>query len=331
MAKSKSRIAWIDALRALAIILVIIGYLMPKKITPFLVMIKPIEMPLFFIISGYLFNDEKQLRTVRMIKNVFFRMFIPWVFLSLEWLRVLKNLIEGDYIKARIIAHNFISGDTYWFMLCYMIAYMIMYMVSRFMPNFKVKMAIMAFFGVFGLVMTAYDILDFARINTAFVMQLFLAFGMLIKKHQSTVFHLPRWTIALSGVLYIVLGVLTCIFSPEFYLNIGSGRYGIYVVAFAMVVLGSYVLFRVFEKIGRVIKIPKAITVIGKYAFVIYLLHLVITKGLNKLMLRFSIPVYNHWIIAGIYFVIIIVSATAVGVVLNKICPVLVGNYKKKK
>ena len=49
------RKAWIDALRALAIIMVVLGHQVKGEDAYFL-FTSPVKMPLFFAISGYVFN-----------------------------------------------------------------------------------------------------------------------------------------------------------------------------------------------------------------------------------------------------------------------------------
>ena len=50
-----TRLAWIDVLRALAIILVVFGHQVGGEIVFFL-FTSPVKMPLFFAISGYVFS-----------------------------------------------------------------------------------------------------------------------------------------------------------------------------------------------------------------------------------------------------------------------------------
>ena len=51
--QSRERIAWVDGLRGIAILLVVLGHVNP----PFKKIIYGFHMALFFIISGFLFKD----------------------------------------------------------------------------------------------------------------------------------------------------------------------------------------------------------------------------------------------------------------------------------
>lgn len=57
MSSDKKRIEWIDALRALAMVLVIYGHQVPD-LTGFFVFTSPIIITLFFAITGYVFNEN---------------------------------------------------------------------------------------------------------------------------------------------------------------------------------------------------------------------------------------------------------------------------------
>lgn len=55
MAKEEKRIAWIDVMKALLIILMVMGH----TGSPFLIYIYLFHMSAFFVISGYTFRGEK--------------------------------------------------------------------------------------------------------------------------------------------------------------------------------------------------------------------------------------------------------------------------------
>ena len=72
---------WIDIIRGLAVVLVVIGHAAPESY-PFFLLTSPIKMPLFFVISGYLFNARNG-SYQRFFKNLLIKVIIPWFFLGL--------------------------------------------------------------------------------------------------------------------------------------------------------------------------------------------------------------------------------------------------------
>ena len=57
MEKAEQRKDWIDVLRAIAVLFVIYGH-MGRGMWLYYVSTSPIKIPLFFAISGYLFNER---------------------------------------------------------------------------------------------------------------------------------------------------------------------------------------------------------------------------------------------------------------------------------
>ena len=82
MNKNKDRIIWIDQLRSIIFLLVIIGHVeLPKETQSF---IYSFHMPLFFFISGLTVNREK-LKNISMLKYAQVqakRLIVPYFWLS---------------------------------------------------------------------------------------------------------------------------------------------------------------------------------------------------------------------------------------------------------
>ena len=72
---------WVDALRALAILLVVLGHQL-KDMTEYFIFTSPIKMPLFFAISGYLFNTRGG-NDVEFFKNWFKKLINLYYYLKL--------------------------------------------------------------------------------------------------------------------------------------------------------------------------------------------------------------------------------------------------------
>lgn len=85
------RVGWIDALRAFAIILVIIGHAnrMPAMLQK---LIYGFHMPLFFILAGYLFREEKYEDLSDLVKIKFRQYIVPFFVLGV--INLLLNAIR---------------------------------------------------------------------------------------------------------------------------------------------------------------------------------------------------------------------------------------------
>lgn len=113
--KSNKRIVWIDQLRGLAFLLVIIGHSLSKG--PLKNWIYSFNMPLFFIITGLTLNIDKLLKTgfFAYLRKNFSELIVPYFWLyffliPLEWLRVeficRKAFDPFDYALGFLAGNN---------------------------------------------------------------------------------------------------------------------------------------------------------------------------------------------------------------------------------
>ena len=82
MHKIGSRLGWIDCLRGIAILLVLIGHLrIFGRVFPFQIykFINGFHMPLFFMLAGYLFKQERPFS--ELIHKIAYRYIIPYFIL----------------------------------------------------------------------------------------------------------------------------------------------------------------------------------------------------------------------------------------------------------
>ena len=135
------RLEYIDALRALAVLFVVIIHaaIGVDGWNVYTVFTGAIMIPLFFIISGYLFNprDGKQLP---FFKNLFFKMVIPRFFISQLWIQAFFIPSKGIHFWLRLV-WDFICGDLEWFLLTCIIGEIIFFYIRKF---FKSPIAITA-------------------------------------------------------------------------------------------------------------------------------------------------------------------------------------------
>jgi len=78
--KASERIRWIDALKGLGIILVVLGHTTISE--PLSIWIYSFHMPLFFMISGYLYDQRKNITIKRFVWMRMKSLLIPWLFFS---------------------------------------------------------------------------------------------------------------------------------------------------------------------------------------------------------------------------------------------------------
>ena len=125
----QSRINYIDSIKGIAIILVILGhsiqygngdsYLLNSTffLNPFFKYIYSFHMPLFMIISGYLFYSDKYSPSI-IIKKKLRRYILPFISYSIIALFIsnYKELIDGHFFLLKNVIHKIILGYHLWFL-----------------------------------------------------------------------------------------------------------------------------------------------------------------------------------------------------------------------
>ena len=133
--EGRKRKYWIDALRGLAMVFVIFGHHCPE-FNEYFVITSPIKIPLFFAITGYVFN-ERNGDTKSFLKNLFWKLIIPWLFLSLLPLKVLNAVIHLSAASAWRYIYEFISGGVLWYMPCCILAEVIQFFARKFCKGYS--------------------------------------------------------------------------------------------------------------------------------------------------------------------------------------------------
>ncbi len=102
----KDRIAWIDMLKGLAIILVVVGHNASETVSNF---IYCFHMPLFFLLSGFVFSPKDPKVYLRRSWN---RLMVPYIFFTIVIMipDLLSLLIRRDLLGCCKLAYRIIYG-----------------------------------------------------------------------------------------------------------------------------------------------------------------------------------------------------------------------------
>lgn len=188
----EKRKLWLDALRGVSMILVVYGHCV-QGWTEFFVFTNPVKMPLFFVISAYLFNPRSGDSKV-FFKNIFLKLVVPWMVLGMF-----------PYTHPKETFINLISGNTAWFMPCLIIAETIWFYINKISKSLIHIVVIGLVVSTIGLVMNHYHLLRVV-INTALVVQAFFVLGLLVKTYEQEITAKWKLTIPVLGLIYLVMG-----------------------------------------------------------------------------------------------------------------------------
>ena len=148
----KERIHYIDIAKGIAMILVILGHT-KKLVSPTIVWwLYTFHMPLFFILSGMVFNPDKYKSFKEMFKSKFKSLIIPYISLCLIawfWTMIVKQ--PTDFLSEKTMK-KFIGiflgerGSTYyfsmWFMTALFLSEVLLYSLTKLLKNKKLFFSI---------------------------------------------------------------------------------------------------------------------------------------------------------------------------------------------
>ena len=136
----KKRIIWIDNLRGIAAILVLVGHLVPNE-SIIKNIIYNIHIPAFFFITGYLYHNKKSF--FEYVKKLSKTILLPYFICSILSLFVYFILNEVSLNFSFIIENLFylngyiIWNSSLWFLPVFFFANIIFYFIDKYNVNIK--------------------------------------------------------------------------------------------------------------------------------------------------------------------------------------------------
>ncbi len=326
MKSNHERKQWIDFLRGLAMLLVIWGHIAEGQ-RGFILATGPFKLPLFFAITGYLFNDRDG--DVRQFgKTLLLRLILPWLLLSLVWIKAPYALITGKPQQAWNALYAILSGREIWFMPCCILAEVIQFLLRKFLRREIPRAAASALIAVLGLFLTRWGI-SFALVDVACTAQIWMLFGALFRTHEDWIAERAKVPV-LAGLtaLYIALIILSAHLFPGATVDVHHNEYFNLPLCLLLTAISLLVLFAAARRIPR---FPRWVVFVGQNTLPFYILHYtvrqVLARGLG--LLHLSLPA--GWPGFLIEMVIVCAVMSAVSLLLNRYLPFAVGRKSRRK
>lgn len=314
---------WLDALRALAMLLVMYGHLYKQR--ELFQFVNAIKIPLFFAISGYLMygrTDSWKVFLQRMLKRVV----VPWLILSLGFgLRFI--LTQGVQYYVNYAVEVFL-GIRVWYMICCVIAQTLFFFLIKLLgDDWKLCISV--------IIITAAALLfgtklvnEPFQITTALISQSFLLLGYLLKKYEHKFRNLKLWMA--PGLLgaYIALVVLSMFLFPDKSMDIHMDKYYNAPYCFLLIIVGCVALFLCAQRIK---KFPRWLCFVGQNTLVFFI-HSSFWSAIAKRGLSFvGISLPKTWWGMLLLLLLCCIGCGFEAIVLNKIFPEANGKKRKKK
>jgi len=325
---ARTRLDWIDALRAIAMFFVVCVHSCygQRGWWIYNVFIGPLMLPLFFAISGYLFNHREG-NQAKFFKGMLLKLIIPWFVLSFNWLRLLLIPVKGFHYWYDHF-YSLVSGNLSWFMPALVIGEVVFFYIRKFCKKPLQVAVACCVVTVLGFVLHFVGVGEFAMFNRALIAQSFLLIGYLCRQHQDRLARVGKGQLAILAAAYLGLGVLSCALMPGQYIDVHLNQYQSILLCFAMIFIGCTALFIAAPRISRY---PRWLVFLGQNTLVCYFFHLKGLQYIYKAFLRIGLDLTNNWIFSGARAVGVIIACALASLVINRIFPEGVGRRRIRK
>jgi len=206
------RIKYIDSIKGIAILLMLLGHCMSQK-NMLSMWISSFNMPLFFIISGFLFSyrNKNNQEFQSMIKNKILKLMVPYFIFSLIlaiFFCVLDFLNSGEFMSnlykyvIRIIELKGI--ESLWFIPCLFITEIVFYLINNKFDKKTTYIMVLSIYFICAIVGYNKNDLWFSVLFKSGVALLFFAFGYIMQKYIG-LYKFSTTFILLINIIYIIL------------------------------------------------------------------------------------------------------------------------------
>lgn len=315
------RKTWIDVLRGLAMLFVLYGHLAASW-SEFFVFTSPVKIPLFFAITGYVFNSQNG-DIKKFFNNIFIKLCIPWLILSLLPLKIIKALIlDHSMVAVGRYIIEFFSGEVLWYMPCCIIAEIIMFFVRKYSKNGKSIILFSIAISVIGYILSKNGIMDLAGFNTACIAQLYILIGWFFREYEDDIMKHDILLSSILAIIYISLGTASLFLYPGEVLDVHTNYYYNLPICIVMILSGCVLMFifaRKFELKSR------TVAFIGRNTLVFYMLNAYALKVIYKIFEVTNINLPENQISWLIMVVLICIICTGIAIFINRFMPICVG------
>lgn len=318
---NKSRKVWLDSLRALAIIMVVLGHQIPKEIDYF-VYTSAFKMPLFFAISGYLFKYD--ISGGKFLKNITIKLILPWLILGFIFICPCLRKLDIDLFINKFIA--LINGNILWFMPCLIIGEIILFFICKLCKSLlKIGITCTAV-AIIGLIAHQLGYFNEMMLNRAMVVQIYFFLGLLVKNNENALKQIKTFWIILSVIIYFAICYIGSLLYPNQCIDVHLNRYFNLPICFILIVLGVTSCFTLFLKFNIS---SKLFIDIGQNTLILYIFHGWVITFSWMVLSEFGLDVKHVWIKGLLSTLFAVLGCGILSFFVNKYCPVIVGKNRK--
>ena len=305
MNNTLSRNNTVTIAKAIGIVLVVMAHAMNPEWISWKV-IYTFHMPLFFLLSGYCFNekylDDARLFFVRKIKGIYVPFVVySLVFLSLHNVFCKWHVLEADsvfgwrdfvWVVGRIVtrmSHDECLLGTFWFLKELFLGNVFFYIVLRLLKRNKTMTVVVLFLITVLFVITGWRIPYFGIGKTTFYASTFIAFGCFCREYISA---FRKWW------CYVVAIASVAIYISCFDHVAMGGQTIVTLVPYTVCALGgSLVVFAISDRLNGIFHSEAALCIggvqfVGNQTLKIMALHFLSFKLVTFLLIKvYALPI----------------------------------------
>lgn len=357
MTEKKNRMEWIDIIKGIGIFLVLLGH---RETTPDIYYyIYSFHMALFFIVSGYLFSEQKYRSVIEFVCNRFKRLLIPFfIFNSLSLLVVYAQIkyptitnnrslpfYNSSIDLSNILIKQFFALDgnaiwnvALWFLPCLFVTEVLFFLIVRLVKYLSKKYPSFYFNSTLASVLIICSFIGYQinahwifSSNLMFTTVVFMGIGFLIKQYKLN-FEKN------SNSLLLLISLLTISIFVGYYINTNYSlnltiAINVNVWRYIGGFISSISTFLVLMILSMLLNKQKLLSFLGRNSLFILSTHLFIFWFLQTLENIFMLHLYNYQpsiLISLTYCIITLVISYPFIMVCNKCFPFVVGKIKRK-
>lgn len=328
-AKLNKRVEWIDILKGIGIIYVVIGHannnqMLSRYINSF-------HMPLFFLISGYLFNHSKYENIIIFIKKKFKTLILPYcifAIIGMVFQFSFREMLEIQFYKRQvlygIITTNGIWNGPIWFLVCLFFVEILYYLLTSQDNKYIQNIGVLLFSLIGYLLSNHFEVMLIWRLNTAFTALLFFHIGNIFKTKKNLNLNIAKAIIiSISAFLisiFVAMKLNTLVI-------VSRGQYGNYFYFHIAALAGVIFYITLSKAIDKIYILNKILSYLGKNSIVIMSLHwipLVFIPYITREQFNYT----PNMFIRTIMVLIVLLPFIAV---INSYFPCIIGKPRNKR
>lgn len=332
----KTRLNWVDIARGIGIITVLYGHAISGD--SFRHIIYAFHMPLFFFLSGIVFNPQKNTLFLPFLKKNIMSILVPYLGFALIsyiiWLLSLSDLPSLSTVGSHGVhilygnSQGLFFNVVLWFLPCLFVTKVLFWTLTKYVTKPLHILMILFIVSVvgYGLYLYMPGIKLSFGFETALTALVFYGLGYLWKMHSETLIPKTKWKMYTVGFVSLVVMTLLATFNFDLYgyqVDMRLNKYGNYFL-FYFAALSGIVSVIVWSKC---LDKNSLLETIGKYSLPLFVWHIIVFTYLTKLTL-FFIPqdvftAYRTYGVAPVFTLVttlfILVSTFAINALRKKL------------